>query len=172
MADSIKLNQSNSLDASQKKPTILAYMDAHWFAIVIVLCIASLTFIMVGHEYRDQIQSLLKQKYVDLPKDDIDRWSLSHLFFWMIIGFIKPGYHMTTFTIGAGFEIFEDYMAADHNTQLADCKSTPIDPGTGKRKFFCSGRQDDYWYAKHSDVFWNLFGYTIGSAVRTTCLSS
>ena len=145
-------------------------LDRYWVPIVIVLIVFALVFIMVGHEYRDEIQSVLKRKYLDLPKDDIDRWSLSHLFLFMLIGFIKPNYHLTAFTVGAVFEVFEDYMASDVHTQLADC-TNPIEPSTNKRKFFCNGRQDDYWYAKHSDVFWNLFGYTIGSAIRTQFFS-
>ena len=143
------------------------FLDKYWIPIVIILIILALVFIIVGHEYRDEIQSVLKKKYFDLPKDDFDRWSLSHMLLFMVIGFVKPRYHLSAFTAGAAFEVFEDYMASDGHTQLADC-TIPIDSKTGNRKFFCNGRQDDYWYAKHSDIFWNLLGYTIGSAVRTT----
>lgn len=143
-----------------------AFLDKHGLLIIAILLTLSCIFIVIGHKYRDQVQLVLKKNFADLPSDNIDGWSISHLALYAIIGFIKPNYHLTAFTVGAGFEVFEDYMAADKNTQLVDCKE-PYDE-KGKKKFFCNGRQDDYWYAKHSDIFWNLLGYTLGSALRTT----
>jgi hypothetical protein len=147
---------------------LTAFLDKYGMVIIVVLLVFSGVFIIVGHKYRDQVQLVLKKNFANLPDDNIDGWSISHLVLYAIIGFIKPNYHLTAFTIGAVFEVFEDYMAADKNTQLVNCSEPFKENGT--RKFFCNGRQDDYWYAKHSDIFWNLLGYTIGSAIRTTFL--
>lgn len=141
------------------------FIDAYWYAIILVLIICSLLFIILGHEYRDQIQSVLKKTFVNLPADTIDWWSISHFVIYAIFGFVKPGYPLTAFTFGAAFELFEDYMSSDAGTQLADCVNEPFNPD-GSRRLWCNGRQDDYWYAKHSDVFWNLFGYVTGQAIR------
>jgi hypothetical protein len=142
------------------------FLDKYGLIIIAILLILSLVFIIIGHKYRDQVQLVLKKTFVNLPEDTIDGWSLSHMALFAIIGFIKPNYYLSAFCFGAVFEVFEDYMASDKNTQLVDC-SQPFNID-GKRKFFCNGRQDDYWYAKHSDIFWNLLGYTVGSAIRTT----
>lgn len=143
----------------------IEFIDTYWYAIILVLIIVSLLFIMIGHAYREQIQSVLKRTFVHLPADTIDWWSIAHYALFAIFGFIKPGYPLTALTFGAAFELFEDYMASNSCTQLADCVKYPTNPD-GTERFWCSGRQDDYWYAKHSDIFWNLFGYVSGQAIR------
>lgn len=149
---------------------MLNFIDTYWYAIIIVFIILSLIFICIGHIYREQVQLVLKKTFVELPPDTIDWWSISHFALFAIFGFVKPGYPLTATAIGAGFEVVEDFLSSDKTTQLCDC-SEPFyagPDGTPRKKFWCNGLQDDYWYAKHSDIFWNMLGYVTGQAVRTT----
>ena len=62
---------------------------------------------------------------------------------------------------GVCFEIFEDSLASDENTQLVKCP-------TKGANIMCNGVQDGFWYGKADDLFSNIVGYIIGNAVRTT----
>ena len=146
--------------------TPIEFINKYSVAIVIVLCILSIVFIMFGHIYRDEVQTALKKEFVKLPATTFDWWSVSHAVLFGIFGFIMPDRHFSFFLLGAGFEVVEDMLSSDKTTQLADCMSPDKDS-----KLMCKfSVNDDYWYAKWDDVFVNLAGYTIGSALRTTVI--
>lgn len=131
--------------------------------LVLGALVISLLFIMVGHIFRDKIQAVLKQPLYKLEKKIVfDWWSVSHLLLWSFIGFIKPGNSMVAFLFGVGFEIFEDSMASDKNTQSVNCPNKNALGG-----LMCNGKPDGYWYGKVDDVFSNMVGYMIGETVRT-----
>ena len=56
------------------------------------------------------------------------------------------------------WEIFEDFLASNKNTQLYNCKY--------KKGFWCNGIQDGYWYYKLDDIIFNTYGYLVGQAIR------
>ena len=144
--------------------TVYEFIIEHRIGIIIVMCLVSWLFICVGHIYRDEIQLKLKRKFATFPEAEIDWWSVSHLLFYGIIGFLIPDYPLSFFVLGAGFELLEDCLSADKTTQLANC----MNPKTKKSNFICWGSvQDDYWYMNPTDPWVNLTGYVIGSAVRT-----
>lgn len=138
-------------------------------SLIIAITIIGILLIMIGHVYRDSLQSTLKQKVMTLPEADVDLWSVSHILFYMACGFIIPNYPITFLGIGVGFEMFEDFMSADDNTQLANCKQS-CDANGCKRPntLWCNGVQDGYWYGKWDDVLFNVLGYIAGSSIRTT----
>jgi hypothetical protein len=83
----------------------------------------------------------------------------------MFIGFVKPDHAITFFVLGILFEIFEDGMASDSETQSINCV------GVKKsilQRVMCNGMEDSYWYGKIDDIAFNLIGYTIGQAIRKT----
>lgn len=131
--------------------------------------IVSMIFIMVGHIYRDQVQSVLKKEIITLEKVTFDYWSITHFLLFAFMGFIKPDYALSFFTIGCLFEIFEDFLSSNENTQLVNCLSNP---NQIKKHILCNGIQDGYWYGKADDVFSNLLGYVVGQAVRKTFFRS
>jgi hypothetical protein len=142
----------------------LLQSNSFCIGVVIALCILAIIFIMYGHEHREEVQQALKQDFVKLPGTTVDWWSISHILLYMIIGFFIPDRHLTFFLIGCGFEILEDMLSGDQSTQLADC-TVP----NAKQHLMCMfSINDDYWYAKWDDIFMNLAGYVIGSAVRTS----
>ncbi len=143
----------------------LDFLDRNCYAIIIVLCIAAIIFIMIGHEYRDQIQTKLKQEFIKLPATSIDWWSVSHFILYMIIGFLIPEKPVTFLLIGTAFEVIEDGLAADSCTQFINC----MEEKNKKESFMCKfSINNDYYYMNWSDIFVNLFGYIAGSSIRTT----
>jgi hypothetical protein len=145
----------------------IQYITDNAVAICICLCLVAIAFIVFGHTYRDDIQTVLKQDFVKLPATTFDWWSISHAVLFGLFGFIIPNRHLSFFALGAGFEFVEDMLSSDHSTQLDDCTKP-----NKKERFMCQfSINDDYWYAKWDDIFVNLLGYTIGSSVRTTFYS-
>ena len=123
--------------------------------------VASIIFIMIGHIYKDAIQTVLKTEIYTIEKITFDYWSVSHFLLFAFIGFVKPHHQLSFFTIGCLFELFEDGMASDENTQIVNCINN-------NKNIMCNGIQDGYWYGKADDVIVNLFGYIVGQSIRTT----
>lgn len=151
------------------------YINENRLGICFALCILALLFILVGHVYKDKIQSVLKYELCKFPECSIDYWSISHFMLFGVFGFLIPNYPLSAFAIGARFEFAEDYLASDNNKLFADC-SSPCGKDTlctkqTPRRFWCNGIQDGYWYSNMTDSWVNLTGYVIGSALRTTCFS-
>lgn len=140
----------------------IKFINDHVIGIIIVLSICALLFIVLCH--KSNIQTYLKKPFIILPQAPIDWWSISHMILYSIFGFIAPDRPMTFLLLGCGFELFEDCLASDDDTQLTDCTSYDKD-----HKLMCkTSINDGYWYAKWDDIFVNLFGYVAGSSLRTT----
>jgi hypothetical protein len=144
--------------------TTLQYLIDNNVYVITFLFIISMVFICFGHIYRDQVQLVLKKPLATFPKCDIDWWSVSHVLLYAICGILVPDRPLTFFTLGLGFELLEDYLSRNEDTQLVDCKNNP-------NSLWCNGIETDYWYMNPSDPWMNLTGYIIGSAIRTTWLS-
>ena len=127
--------------------------------------VISMLFIIIGHIYREQIQSVLKQPLINVPSCVLDWWSVLHFLLFAIFGFIEPNRHLLFSTLSIVFETFEDGMSSDTNTQLIDCKKNK---NSLLGKIQCNGYEDSYWYGKWDDVFVNILGYIIGSSIRTS----
>ena len=140
------------------------FINDNAVAICIILSILALLFIMCGHIYREKIQLAFKHEFVKLPATSFDWWSVSHAILFGLFGFLIPGWHLSFFAIGTGFEIIEDMLSGDATTQLTNCMAP-----NKKSNIMCMlSINDDYWYAKWDDIFVNLLGYTVGSSLRTT----
>jgi hypothetical protein len=136
--------------------------------IVVCLMVLSLIFIEIGHFYRDQVQTRLKEPLVKIPPIVLDWWSLFHFLLFAVFGFLIPNRHLAFFTIGLLFEIFEDGMSSDSTTQLVKCTDPKIKHETMIGGIFCRGWNDSYWYMAISDPIVNLCGYVVGSSLRTS----
>lgn len=140
----------------------------HPHRIIIVSIIISLIFIIFGHFYHETVQAALKKPLVHVKSFDLDWWSVSHFLLFALFGFVKPGYALSFFALGTGFEVFEDMMSSDSTTQLWDCVGRKNHPCG---KIFCNGIQDSYWYGKADDIAVNLIGYVTGQAIRTSVVN-
>jgi len=87
---------------------------------------------------------------------DLDGWSLSHLLFFMFIGYhFKGKYLIAAFFIGVLWELFEHYCGSTGTAPAwlgGDCSKIRTDPLEG-----------NWWYGKWSDIVMNLIGLVLGS---------
>jgi hypothetical protein len=133
-----------------------------------LLIVIVMAFIMLGHIYQEAIQQPLKTPLMRICGQTLDYWSVSHFFFYLIIGYLCPDHFIFWAIIGTGFELTEDLLAADHNTQLVNCKDCKTKgKETYAQKIWCNGIQDDFWYSAPSDPFVNMIGYACGELLRT-----
>jgi hypothetical protein len=143
----------------------LDYIDSNAHKLIIGAFVLSIIFIMIGHVYKDKIQSLLKRPLYTVKSFDLDWWSVAHFLLFAFMGFVKPEYVMTFFSIGVAFEIFEDGMSSDTSTQLVNCKDKNV-KNSMVGGLFCKGYEDSYWYGKADDIIINLLGYLTGQGIR------
>ena len=140
------------------------FINKYRIGICVGLTLLALLFIVVGHKYRDQVQTKLKKEFIKLPETTVDWWSISHILLYMIFGFLIPDKHTTFLLIGVIFEVLEDMLSSDKTTQLVNCTDS-----INKNNIMCKfSINTDYWYGKWDDVFMNLLGYTLGSSARNT----
>lgn len=126
-------------------------------------------FILIGHLYPDYIQSSLKSPLCTLPSITIDWWSITHFFYFGILAFLYPSYICELFIISIIWEIVEDSLAPNHNKFLIDCSKTYDNPlKESFKNLWCNhtSRENDYWYGKWDDVFFNSMGIIIGYGLR------
>ena len=143
---------------------MLGFIEKHGRKIIVALMVVSILFIMIGHMYRDQIQTKLKTEFMKVPGFSLDWWSISHFILFALFGFIEPNRPLLFLGIGVAWEVFEDGLSANKTTQLVDCQKPKT---TLSQEIMCNGLEDGYWYAKWDDILCNLFGYLLGSGIRS-----
>ena len=80
----------------------------------------------------------------------LDGWSLTHLFFYMLIGYLFPEKMVFTISLGIIWELFETYIGL-------------YKPSIFKEFGFCSTDNSKvWWYGKYSDILVNFIGFIIG----------
>lgn len=87
---------------------------------------------------------------------DLDGWSLSHLFFFAILGYLYPNTFVVSMGLGVGWEVFEHVVGKNRPGFLGgfgDCATT--DPGV-------SG---SWWFGRASDIVMNVVGFLIGKGI-------
>ena len=130
----------------------------------LIVTIIVILFILLGHVHPKEIQAKLKVELFTVDKFSVDWWSISHFLYFGLFGYLFPTYLGELFIIGIVWEILEDCLSAKQTTQMIDCSKKY----TGIRKHFhhfsCNlmARNDDYWYGKSSDIFFNSMGLIIG----------
>jgi hypothetical protein len=143
------------------------YLDYHANNILFAFFIISIIFIMIGHLFKDGIQTKLQVPLVHIEAFDLDLWSYIHFMLFAMIGFVKPDHAFTFFTVGVAFEIFEDCLSSNKTTKLINCtKSSNKNSIIGS--VMCNGYEDSYWYGKIDDIAINLMGYVAGNGFRRT----
>jgi len=86
---------------------------------------------------------------------DLDGWSLSHLLFFMFIGYhFKGEYLIAAFFIGVLWELFEHYYGEERPGWLG---------GYGDCDMRTDPLEGNWWYGKWSDIVMNLIGLVLGS---------
>ena len=86
---------------------------------------------------------------------DLDGWSLSHLLFFMFIGYhFKGKYLIAAFLLGVLWELFEHYYGEERPGWLG---------GYGDCDMQTDRLDGSWWYGKWSDIVINLIGLVLGS---------
>ena len=86
---------------------------------------------------------------------DLDGWSLSHLLFYMFIGYhFKGKYLIAAFLLGVLWELFEHYYGEERPEWLS---------GYGDCDMQTDRLDGSWWYGKWSDIVINLIGLVLGS---------
>lgn len=85
-----------------------------------------------------------------INKTDLTSWSFSHIFFYMLIGYLYPNTLVLTMCLGGLWELFEFYVGY----------YKPIDL---ENLGFCFTKQNSiWWYGKLSDLIMNFIGFVMG----------
>lgn len=127
------------------------------FYILAVMFIILYGFFLRRTKTRDV---LAKQIYHHPICQEIDGWSITHLVFFGILGFLYPGQHLQFLVVGVLWEIIETGLGQNKlevsgkRLQLIGEQDSEGNP---------TGKEDAYWYGKESDIVMDVTGYTIGS---------
>ena len=121
------------------------------FMMMFVVCVAVIflygSFRCERPEFKDPLQTKLRLL-------DLDGWSLTHLFFFMLIGYNYGGkYLVGAFILGVLWEIFEHLYGASRPGWMggySDCSKISDQAG------------GNWWYGKWTDVVMNGSGLIIG----------
>ncbi len=139
----------------------------------ILITLFSLGFIILGHFYPGQIQEILKKPIIKVPSTELDWWSVTHILFFAIIGFVFPDHLFELFVLGVLWEIVEDGLSPREKKGLVKCDKEYANSWINTFKvMWCDNisRENDYWYGKWDDVFSNTLGLLIGHFIRTNNL--
>lgn len=127
-----------------------------------VVCLMALLFIEFGHDHRDDIQSLFKNRIFKWWIIDCDFWSLTHFGLFAYFGYLRPSQFWKYFVFGVLWEMIEDYLSSNKETKLVNCTST-----NNKNHIWCNGMKDGYWYGKYDDIIFNSVGFLTGAYIST-----
>lgn len=127
--------------------------------IVVVLAIVLYGYFLRRTATRDVLATPL---YSHPLCEDIDGWSVSHLLFFGILGFLYPGCHLQFMTVGVFWEIIETALG-QNRIEVSGKRLQLIGDQDADGK--PTGDDDAYWYGKASDITMDVAGYAIGSAL-------
>jgi len=89
---------------------------------------------------------------------ELDGWSLSHLLFNMLIGYLySDKYLIYAFILGCLWEFFEHYYGEKRPGWLG---------GYGDCDMSTDKLDGNWWYGKWSDILMNVFGLFLGYYLR------
>ena len=92
---------------------------------------------------------------------DLDGWSLSHVAYNMLLGYMFPDLFMEAMALGVIWELWENWYGHNAGKKLigiANC-NLGTDPA--------SANHERWWYGKYSDIAMNLTGFLIGQYMKT-----
>ena len=92
---------------------------------------------------------------------DIDGWSVSHVLFFALLGWLYPGRPLQFLLLGAGWEVVETALGQNRLEVSGRRVQLIGDQDASGRP---TGEADAYWYGKESDIIMDMLGYCLGSA--------
>lgn len=106
---------------------------------------------------------ILEGKIIDRPELMLDGWGVTHILFFMLLGFTYSGHPIAILIVGALWECIETilgqnkFMIGKNRLQLV---------GDQDRDGRPTGDTEAYWYGRSSDVLMNSIGYMFGEHIK------
>jgi len=144
---------------------VIEYIDQYPIQIIVALLVLCFILILIGEIYRKDLYASMNRPYFTVQAFDVDSWSIAHFMLYMAIGFVVPNYPLSFLILGIGWEVLEDVLATDKNTKLVNCLN---DKDGLHKKIMCNSPLNGFWIADFDDLLFNMVGYLIGSAIRTS----
>ena len=126
-----------------------------YYISLFVICVVVILFY-------SRYRCLNKESFKDPLESSIffilDGWSMTHLLFYMLIGYLFPNYLLLTTFLGILWELFEHYSGKYKPLWLS---------GWGNCHFTDKVKDNEgWWYGKWSDLFINTIGLLIGQYLK------
>jgi hypothetical protein len=130
--------------------------------VIFIICV----FIIILYGYflrKTKTQDFLAKRIFHHPIcQDIDGWSVSHLLFFGLLGFLYPGRHLQFLTMGVLWEIIETGLG-QNKLEVSGKRLQLL--GEQDEDGNMTGEEDAFWYGKESDIIVDIAGYCVGSAL-------
>jgi hypothetical protein len=133
---------------------------------VAIFIVVVLVIILYGCFLRKtRARDVLAKRLFDHPVcQEIDGWSVSHLVFFGLLGFLYPGHHLQFLAVGVFWEGVE--TALGQNVLKVRGARLQLIGDQDEAGFSTDeGEGEAYWYGKGSDIIMNNLGYAVGSAL-------
>ena len=121
-------------------------------------CLCFLIILLYGNyrcnhpSFKDPLQKIISNSA------GIDMWSITHLLFYMYIGYYYPDTFEQSMTIGILWEIFE-FLNGKYRFKIFNNFG------------HCAGTDNNlWWYGKYSDLLMNATGFLIGKKLSNISL--
>lgn len=140
----------NRLINGYKIPSVALY-------IIAVILIIVYGYVLRKMKMRDILADQIYHHHIC---QEIDGWSVIHLIFFGILGFLYPGHHFQFLMVGALWEVAETVIG-QNQIELSGKRLQLI--GDQDKDGNITGGDDAFWYGKESDIIVDACGYAIGS---------
>jgi hypothetical protein len=129
---------------------------------VVVYVIVVLVIVLYGIFLRKTgTRDVLALQLFDHPIcQKIDGWSVSHVVFFGLLGFLYPGRHLQFFVVGVFWEIIETALG-QNKIEVSGKRLQLI--GEQDETGASTGEKNAYWYGKESDIVMDAGAYAAGS---------
>lgn len=120
---------------------------------VLIPSLIAITLIMIYGKYRcdhKDFKDPLETKLIL----GLDGWSMTHVTFFAILGYMYPEYFWYALLLGVMWELFEHFYGKNRPGWLGgygDCQDISTDRTDG-----------NWWYGKWTDIVCNIVGFIIG----------
>lgn len=125
---------------------------------ILLICIGCILFIVAYGTYRCKHTSFVDPLTIAFAPPPFDKyfdgWGLSHLGFFMLLGYLFPNKLFFSFTLGVIWELIECTMK-DHPFYLSSCKYN-----------MKTHKGEGWWYGRWQDIVMNSTGLWAGRFLR------
>ena len=122
-----------------------------------LLYVIVLSFIFLYGQYRCSNKTFKDplEKKISIAKIELDGWSITHVTFFMLMGYLFPNTLIQTMGMGILWELFEHVYGKHRPGWLGGYG--------GQCNNMATDREDgNWWYGKWTDIVCNMFGFLVG----------